>query len=408
MASYLDNTAANAALKEYYDDQKVENLAYDRNPTLTMMPKDTKATGKYVPIPVVYETSQGNSANFTNAQTNQTPELIAEFLLTLVSDYSLATLTQQAMLASQDEKGSFIKFSKDFVDKAIQASGNRASVSLFRSGTGSRGAIATGGITAGVITLSNPADVVNFGVNQTLTVSATDGGTARAALGYVISRNVSAGTITVSATAIGGAAGSPALWAAGDFISVQGDINAVYKGLAGWLPSTAPGGSDSWYGVNRSPDSRLYGLFFNGGQEAIEEAIIDSALYNAREGGQPGHFITNFGSYAALSKSLGARREFVNLETDGGVKFRGIKLIGPNGDIECFADRNCQAATGWLLQMNTWKLYSLNAVPFIFKYGDGLEMLRVANADASEVRVGFYAGLGCNAPGWNSQVSLSV
>ena len=406
--SYLDMTAANAALKEYYDDQKVENLAYDANPTLVMMPKDTKATGKYVPIPVLYEVSQGNSATFTTAQGNQTPMLLAEFLLTLTSDYSLATLTQQAMLASQDEKGSFIKFATKFIDVAIQASANRAAVSLFRSGTGSRGAIATGGITSGVITLSNPSDVVNFGVNQTLQAAATDGATPRAALGYVIARNVAAGTVTVSATAIGGAAGSPSLWAAGDFLLVQGDSNAVFKGLSGWLPSTAPGGADSFYGVNRSGDTRLYGIYYNGNNAPVEEAIIDSALLNAREKGRPGHFITNYGSYSALSKALQGRREFVNLETDGGVKFRGIKLIGPNGDIECFADRNCQSATGFLLQMNTWKLYSLNAVPFIFKYGDGMEMLRVANADASETRVGFYAGLGCDAPGWNSQVTLSV
>lgn len=406
--SYLDMTAANAALKEYYDDQKVENEAYDANPALVMVPKDTKAVGKYVPIPVLYEVSQGNSATFSNAQGNQTPMLLAEFLLTLTSDYSLATLTQQAMLASQDDKGSFIKFATKFIDVAIQASANRASTSLFRTGTGSRGAIATGGITAGVITLSNPADVVNFGINQTLQASSTDGGTPLAALGYVIARNVTAGTITVSATAIGGTAGSPSGWAAGQFLLVQGDSNAVFKGFGGWLPSTAPGGSDNWFGVNRSGDTRLYGIYFNGQSQPIEEAIVDSALLNAREKGRPGHFITNFGSYSALSKALGARREFVNLETDGGVKFRGIKLIGPNGDIECFADRSCQAATGFLLQMNTWKLYSLNAVPFIFKYGDGLDMLRVANADASETRVGFYAGLGCDAPGYNSQVTLSV
>jgi hypothetical protein len=406
--SYLDTTAANAALKEYYDDQKVENLAYDANPTLVMVPKDTKATGKYVPIPVLYEVSQGNSATFSNAQGNQTPMLLAEFLLTLTSDYSLATLTQQAMLASQDEKGSFIKFATKFIDVAIQASSNRASTSLFRSGTGSRGKIATSGITSGVITLTNPADVVNFGINQTLQAASTDGGTPVAALGYVIARSVTAGTITVSSTGIGGNAGSPSGWTDAYFLLVQGDSNAVFKGLSAWLPSSAPGGSDSFYNVNRSGDTRLYGVYYNGASQQIEEAIVDSALLNAREKGRPGHFITNFGSYAALSKALEARREFVNLETDGGVKFRGIKLIGPNGDIECFADRSCQAATGFLLQMNTWKLYSLNAVPFIFKYGDGLEMLRVANADASETRVGFYAGLGCDAPGFNSQVTLAV
>lgn len=406
--SYLDLTSGNAALREYYDDQKVENLAYDANPTLVLMPKDTMATGKYVPIPVMYEVSQGRSANFSNAQGNQTPGLLAEFLVTLTADYSIASLTQQAMLASQDDKGSFIRFAKKYVDWAIQSSALSAASAQFRSGTGTRGTIATGGITSGVITLSNPADVTQFGINMTLQANQTDGGTPRAALGYVIARNVASGTITVSATGIGGNAGSPSNWAAGDSLLVQGDNNALMKGFVGWLPATAPGGSDSFYNVNRSGDSRLYGLYFNGASEPIEEAVIDAALLNAREKGKPGHFITNFGSYSALSKALGARREFIDLETDGGVKFRGIKIDGPNGAIECFADRNCQAATGFLLQMNTWTLYSLNAVPFIFKYGDGLEMLRIANADASEVRCGYYAATATDAPGWNSQVSLSV
>jgi hypothetical protein len=68
----------------------------------------------------------------------------------------------------------------------------------------------------------------------------------------------------------------------------------------------------------------------------------------------------------------------------------------------------CQAATGWLLQMNTWTLQSLGDAPQIFRYGDGLEMLRVYNADAAELRCGYYANLACNAPGWNSQVTLGV
>jgi hypothetical protein len=85
-----------------------------------------------------------------------------------------------------------------------------------------------------------------------------------------------------------------------------------------------------------------------------------------------------------------------------------VKIQGPAGPIECFADRNCQAATAFLLQMNTWCIYSLGAVPRILRYGDGLEMLRLGNADASEARIGSYANVGCKAPGWNSQLSLSV
>ncbi len=406
MGAYLDLAAGNAALKEWYDDQTVENLAYDDNPALVMTPKKTNATGKVIPIPVVYEVSQGRSSNFANAQGNQTPGLLAEFFLTLKPDYDIATLGNQAMLASQDEKGSFLDFSTLFVDLAIQGASLSAASSLFRAGTGSIGAISS--ITAGVITLTNPADVSQFGINQTLQANSTDGGSPRAALGYVIARNVVAGTITVSATALQGAAGSPTGWTAADFLLVQGDNNAKFSGYSGWLPSVAPSSTDNFYGVNRSVDSRLYGLYYNGAQQPIEEAIIDAALLVRREKGRPRHFLTNFGSEAALIKALGARREFVDWEGEGEIGFRGVKIQGPAGPIECFSDRNCQAATGYLLQMNTWCLYSLNAVPHIFKYGDQLEMLRLANADASEVRVGYYANAGTRAPGWNSQVALQV
>jgi hypothetical protein len=404
MGQFLDLAAGNAALKEYYTDQALENMAYDDNPALVMVPKNTKATGKYVTVPILYEVSQGRSSNFANAQGNQSAALLAEFLVPLKADYDIASLSQQAALASQDDRGGFIEFAKLYVDAAIQGAGNSAASSLFRTGTGTIGGISS--ITSGVITLTNPADISQFGINQTLQANSTDGGSPRAALGYVIARNVAAGTITVSAVAQGGPAGTPTGWQANDFLLVQGDNNGKFSGLAGWLPSTAPSTTDNFYGVNRSPDTRLYGLFCNGAQQPIEEAIIDAALINRRERGRPKHFITNFGSYAALLKALATRREFVDWTGDAEISFQGVKIMGPAGTIDCYADRNCQAATGWLLQMNTWTLHSLGAVPFVFRYEDGLDMLRIVNADASEVRVGYYANLACRAPGWNSQVAL--
>lgn len=407
MGAYLDLPAGNAALKEWYDDQTIENLGYDDNPGLVMMPKKTDATGKYVPVPVIYETSEGSSVTFANAQNNQAPGLLAEFLITLKPDYHVTTLSNQAMEASGDKKGSFIDFATMFIDLGIQAAGNRSGSALFRSGTGSIGAISS--VAAGVITLTNPADVVQFGINQTLQANSTDGGSPRAALGWVIARNVMAGTITVSATAMQGAAGTPSGWAAADFLLVQGDLNGKWLGYSAWLPTTAPSTTDNFQGVNRSVDSRLYGLAYPGTSQSVEEAIIDAALLVRREKGRPRHLITNYGSEAALIKALGARREFVDWSSeDGVIGFRGVKIQGPAGPIECFADRNCQAATAFLLQMNTWCIYSLGSVPRILRYGDGLEMLRLGNADASEARIGSYANVGCKAPGWNSQLSLSV
>lgn len=313
----------------------------------------------------------------------------------------------QTMLASRTDKMSFLEGAKLVIDGAIRSITNSAASALFRSGTGSIGRV--GGITSGVITLSNPQDIVQFEVNQVLQANATDGGVPRAALGYVIAVNRSAGTLTVSATGLGGSAGTPSGWTTADYLLVQGDVNAKMKGLAAWLPATAPTAGDNFFGVDRSQDAtRLAGLRYDGTSQTIEEAVIDASSFLAREGGKPDVLITNFATYAALEKSLGSKVQYVDMKGPAEIAFRGIMINGANSMIKVFPDRNCPAQTGYLLQMSTWQLCSLGDVPQILRYGDGLEFLRVSNADAGEVRVGYYANLCTNAPGWNSYVALSA
>lgn len=407
MQTTLDLTAMNAALKELYDGQVVENLVYADNPFLAMVPKRTDFGGKYKPIPIQTGVTQGRSATFANAQGNQTAPLLQSFLLTRASDYSIATIDNQTMLASRTDKMAFLEGSKLVIDSAIRSLTNSLASALFRSGTGSIGQITT--ITSGVIVLSNSADVVQFENGMTLQANATDGGTPRAALGYIIAVDRSAGSITVSATSISGSAGSPAAWAANDFLLVQGDNNAKIKGLAAWIPAVAPTGGDNFFGVNRSVDTtRLAGIRYNGAAQPIEEALIDSSSLLAREGGRPDVCVMNFATYSALEKSLGAKVQYVDLKGPAEIAFRGILVHGAASVIKVFPDRNCPAQVGYLLQMNTWALESLGDAPQILRYGDGLEMLRVYNADAGEVRVGYYANLRTNAPGWNAYVAFSA
>lgn len=311
------------------------------------------------------------------------------------------------MLASRTDKMSFLEGAKLVIDGAFRSLTNSLASSLFRSGTGTIGQV--GGITSGVITLSNPADVVQFEVNQVLQANATDGGVPRAALGYVIAVNRALGTVTVASSGLGGSAATPSGWTTNDFLLVQGDVNAKIKGLSAWLPTTAPTTGDNFFGVDRSQDvTRLAGVRYSGQAQSIEEALIDASSLLAREGGKPDVCITNFASYAALEKSLGSKVQYVDMKGPAEIAFRGIMVNGANSMIKVFPDRNCQAQVGYLLQMNSWTLNSLGDAPQILRYGDGLEMLRVSNADAGEVRIGYYANLATNAPGYNAVVSLSA
>jgi hypothetical protein len=404
VSQFLDMTAAQTVLKELYDGQTVQNMIYRRNPFFALVKKSTDFLGKVYPQPIITAPTAGRSATFATAQANQTAFGSQEFMIKRVKDYSIFTVDNETMMASASDKGSFVRGIKTQADLAWTAMENSMCAALFRSGTGSLGAI--GSISTGVITLSNIGDVVGFEINQAIQANATDGGTPRAAVGYVIAVNRMLGKVTVSTT-LGGSAGTPSGWTAGDFLLVQGDNNAKMSGLAAWLPSSDPTSGDNFFGVDRSVDpTRLAGLRYDGSAQSIEEAAIDGCAYLDREGGSPKYAVTNPVSFAALEKSMGAKVQFADLKM-GEIGFRGIQINAPGGVVTVLSDRSCQAQTMYLLTMDTWELKSLGEAPQILNYGDG-NQLRVSNADAVEGRIGFYGNLACNAPGFNAVVKLGA
>lgn len=376
-----------------------------------------------IPVPTIFGTPQGRSATFSNAQNNQTAPQLASFFVYRVANYQLATITNELLEATRDDAGSFIRESKLVMDTAFRNISNDLALDLYSDGSGSRGQISA--ISSGVITLTDANQVVNFEVGMSLVSYSISGSTytqsTGAAVGYVIAVNRYSGTVTVSTTA-GGSAGTPTNWSAVNFpyLGVEGDVafgaisaTTSFKkvsGLGAWFPQTAPGVSDSFWGVNRSQDSRLYGVIAqNTSSETIEEALIDGASLVAREGGHPDMCFMNFASYAALEKSLGSKVQYVDVKhEEADISFSGIRIHAPYGPIMVIPDRNCPSRTAYLLSMNTLKFRSLGRAPHILTYGlEGLEGLRVGTADALEIRIGYYGNLVCNAPCWNAVVPLS-
>lgn len=82
------------------------------------------------------------------------------------------------------------------------------------------------------------------------------------------------------------------------------------------------------------------------------------------------------------------------------------KLDGP---ITVIPDRSCPPLFAYLLTLETLKFRSLGRAPHVLTYGEeGLQGLRIGNADALEVRIGYYGNLVCSAPGWNCVIKLSA
>ena len=372
------------------------------NPLLALIPKYEAFGGKNLPIPIIYGNPQGRSATFSTAQSNQTNSQLKDFVLTRVKDYSLASIDNETLEASKGNANAFLEAATVEIDGAIHSAARSLAVAMYRTGSGSIGQIASG-IATTTITLTDVESITNFEKGMTLVASTADGGGAvKAGTAVIQGLDRDLGTITFSAalnTLIGTVAVS-------DFLFVQGDYDQKVKGIQAWLPNTAPGGSDSFFGVNRSSDAtRLAGIRFDGSAMPIEEALIGAASRVAREGGKPNYCFMSYSKYADLEKALGSKIQYIDMKVNAEIMFRGIQINGPRGPIKVVPDQNCPNDRAFMLQLDVWKLYSLGKAPKILDT-DGLKMLRESNADSVQVRVGYYAQIGCRAPGFNCNVKL--
>ena len=433
---YSNSTDNVQALKELYTDDSwvMKDLVYVGQPALALLPKDESADGmggKSFPVPVLYAPPQGRSATFATAQSNQTAPSLGEFFVTTISNYQLVTIDNRFMEATRTNVSAFMDGATMNVNSGIANITMDLGHDLFNDGSGSRGTfgLGNGTISSGVITLDNVDQAVQFWQGMSLVSYSVSGTTATqstsAAIGYVIAVDTSLGTVTVAATQ-GGAAATPTNWSTSfPYLAVQGDVNFASGGLGSslmlklagfgaWIPATAPGSTDSFFGQNRSvAPTALAGNRFNFANETIEEALIDAAAQVAKvrtAAGYPDYCFMNFTSYAALIKTLGSRVQYVDVKHDEiDISFEGIQVITAYGKVTVLPDRNCPAQTAFLITMKTWKLRTLGRAPKILVYGsyDSNQGLRVGTADAVEIRIGYYGNLTCNGPIANAQIALS-
>lgn len=429
---YANSSNQIAALKELYTDDKdyMKNIVYAKNPWLAMCPKNESPdgfAGKYIPVPLEYGNPAGRAHVFANAQNQQTASDVVSYFVYAVQDYQLVTITNLLMEQTKTNAGSFVDEASRTLDNGFRNLSNNISFEGFSGGTASRGQISSAGVSVSGTTLSfvlaNPQTVVQFEVGMTLQASTTDGGAALTGTGSTVLAaqvtSVNRGTGAISATVVQDT--FSATWVAGDYLQVYGDIGIGgastiagllgLSGIAAWVPSTDPTSIDNFWGVNRSADvTRLGGLRYNASAQSISEGITNALALGNREGAAFDLILIDFVSYATLINELGAKVQYVMLEHDEvPVAFEAIHFHSAYGKIPVLADRSCPAQTAYCLTTDTWKMRTLGKMPHILTYGmEGLEGLRVGNADALEIRIAYYGNEINSAPGYNMYVQLSA
>lgn len=405
-------TTWDPALKQLYRDSNVYRSTFEDRPMLGLMQKFEGFTGRNMPMVAVYGNPQGRSGTFSEAQGNTTSTLIEDFLLDIVSDYSVAQMTGEVVDRTESDKGAFLKALKSTIDFAMDSLADAIETFLPRSGTGSIGQVSSGSTVSNqTITLEDVDDVANFEVGMTLRGTSTDGGAYDTGEEVLAAVNRSTGVLTATSAA----------WntvmtnlAAGDYLVVSGDAanggtNIKISGFQAWLPSSTPAGT--FFGVDRSVDSRLYGTYHDGSAQTMEDALIDGQSKSAQQGGSPDLGFINHVKMRRLIKELGANKDFTTVNATGPkglvaeVGYRSVYIQGDKTAIRMVAANKCPSSDAFLLEQKNATLFSIGR-HIRLDDKDGNRILRQASSDGYEVRLKFRGNFCLKNPIGSVRVNL--
>ncbi len=416
MASGYNLTDADAIVKQLYTKDAIEDVTYQVNPFLAIVAKKQGMfLGSKLNVPVKYGFSQAGSADFATAQAlaASSASKWADFQITRIDEFNVATIDQSANAATRNQEGAFVELVEEAVDSAIKGVSQRIGKSMYGSSWGDLGQV--GATSSGsTIVLKVPNDVKAFEVGQYVQFSASQhADTLRdsAKALKVIGRDVTAGSLTMSA-----ALSTVASLGPNDYIFSKGDredsatpTKRKIAGLESWLPATAPGSGDSHFGFDRSVEvSRLAGQRMVGTGN-MEEDLINGADLVASEGGALSHFLMSHSTLSNFTKSLGSKVTYPSSEDgkEAKVGFSAISIATASGMVKLVADKNCPSNRIFGVDLSSWYLATLeDGAPVHIFDADGLTWIRKSDAHAMELRVNFTGNLVCKAPGHNINIQI--
>jgi len=401
----INMTNLSGVLKTLYSKKKLENIGLNKHPLLEMLKKDTSASGDYIKQPVIYGNIAGATATFADAYSNasNTSAKVAGFLLETVDLFNVAYINDKTIQASRNDEGAFIKVVKLAVETMVDGAKGLGALQLYRSGYGELGQVSSPGAST-TLTLVDPRDALNFVVDQVLVFSSAvssavlrDSGASLTITGV----NYNAGTLTMS-----GNVNTISGISDGDYIFVKGTrqnsatpARICIAGLEAWCPATAPSSSDSFFGVNRSTNSLLYGSSLDASNMPIEEALIKAAGLVQSVRGELTHYFINMNKYQELINALGAKVQYVNIYDAKGapVGFQAVQVMFGKKPIMVVPDADCPENRVFGINLPMFTLWSMGEAFSIYDR-DGNTMLRLTNDNALELRSVTYWQLGCQAP----------
>lgn len=399
MGATLDLTAFDAMMKEMYPPGVPEEVAYRRHTWLQKIEKRDDFEGDAYVVPIIIGGPQGRSAKLANAITNMASSTQKKFVITpgaSNADYVAWKIDARTLYASRSNKGAFVRARKHEADLALKQIGNSLANGLYGDGTGAMATVDS--VASNTMTLTRARDVRKFYIGMVLrSDDNSTGASPRSGTMTVSSLDPSAGTVTVGSIVAG--------TAAGDTLFVDGDEANRIKGLASWLPLTAPTGGDSHWGVDRSVDAeRLSGVRLNNAGAGVFNNALELCETVFEVGGMPDLILLSPSKFNTLAKDT----EATILREEGGNATYGSKGFDfqySGGSATVLADPDCPDNRMYVLTTSSWWITHLEGLPHIVR-DDGQDAVRGSTTDDIQMRARYWAEPVCNAPGWNGVAAV--
>lgn len=379
MTAFSLAEATNLFKINYY--KKSENMYNSANVLLGRVKKRYDFTGKsrYLATPLSFAGGVGSGSLPTPGVANY-----EDASITSKSVYATCEIEREAIKASADDKGAFVRATKEVVQKAVESYMRNSSRILFGSGTGALGtstaANATGTAAAPVIIITTASwneanweenDLVNFNSDSSVfSIESVVPSTKTVTLARI------SGSLDLTGT--GGS----------DVAYMQNSKDNDPQGLKGALDAT----SGTLYGV---PVQRRWQATQKaaGGAGITTDLMNEVMLETERKFGKaPKMIVTSYTQYRKILNQIEDHKRY-NLDPraknlKGKISFQGLEFMSTRGPIGIFPERFCDADRIYFINDDFIECH--HRPGFGWFDDDGTVFLRKATSDAYEARYGGY------------------
>lgn len=390
MAEFSLSAATNLFKTKY--GKLSENVYNSANVTLARVKKSFDFTGNqmFVPNPLTFQGGVGSGSLPTaNVATYE------DAIITSKKVYGVAQIEREAIKASMNDEGAFVRATKEVVRKTVESWMRNMSRTLWNDGTGSiaRGDGATN--VTGTGTSGDPYIVVMNADTKEANVEERDfwhydSESGAGALLEVDAFDPATNTVNL----VGASVGLAALTGAGPvlttvFFHQQNSKDNDPQGIKGVLDATA----GNLYTIPVQRRWKAGTAIAAGGAGITTDFMNTDMLEIQRKSGKvPDLIITSFTQFRKILNLLEDQKEYTveprAEDLKGKVSFRGVEFMSAAGAVPIFPDRFIEDDRIYYINSDFIEIF--HRPDFGWFDDDGTVFLRTASSDSYEARYGGY------------------